>query len=96
MILNLDLLCLLSKFKGSAGWVVRPRLLAEQAEEGPGWDCPGLPPCLEQHLGVRHFRLAGADAKKMSYYQTATIITIKGVKTYYQVFPEEPAAGDHP
>ena len=85
-----------SEFKGSVGWVVRPRVLPQQAEEGQGWDCPGLPPCLDQHLGVCHFRLAGdVDAKKMSYYQTATIITIKGVKTYYQVFPEEPAAGDH-
>ena len=36
LILNLRILCLLSEFKGCAGWVVRPRLLPQQAEEGQG------------------------------------------------------------
>ena len=40
--------------KGSAGWALWPGLLAEHAEEGQGWDCPGLLPRLGKHLGVYH------------------------------------------
>ena len=47
-----DILCLPSEFKGFAGWVVWPRLLCQQAEEGQGWNCSGLPPCIKQRLGV--------------------------------------------